>query len=424
MASIKNMGNKFYVYYYHPYLKTPDGKKRQVYEDFHDEEKALKRKLDIEIKVKSGYFTVPSKMTVEDYFNTKFVPLYSAVKWKFKTWDTNMTYWKKDILPYFGQMAISRVTPTDIERFINLMREKKVRNKTGTPEDELPFLSETTIRYVYTLIQCFFNKAVKWDDIEKSPVKSEKPGTSNTKREFWQPESFDDALDSIQDELLRLAIHMAFRCTLRIGEVCALEWDSIDFESCTVSIDKTLQRVTLDAMNRIAPKEIYHTFPSFKEGSKSRLILTTPKSDFGVRVSTMSEQLCAELKQRKLKVTLDKARHGKRYNDNNLVFCFDDGRPIEPGRLSRKFAKWQAQHGIGEIGSVDFHSIRISSTSLMLAASGGDIKSVQKVLRDKSAGISSDNLKCNVYQQCSCCKIRQPLQALHPLHRKQSFGNM
>ena len=231
----------------------------------------------------------------------------------------------------------------------------------------------------------FFCKVVQWDDLEKSPVKCDKPGTSNVQREFWQPDSFEDALESVEDELLHLAIHIAFRCTLRIGEVCALEWDDIDYEKRTVSIEKTLQRVTLKALDRIAPKEVFHTFPCIKKDSVTRLIMTTPKSDFGVRENTMSEQLCEELRQRELRVTMDKVRHGKKYNDNNLVFCYDDGRPIEPGRLSNKFAKWQKEHGIGEIGSVDFHSIRISSTSVLLSVSGGDIKSVQKVLGDKTA---------------------------------------
>ena len=112
--------------------------------------------------------------------------------------------------------------------------------------------------------------------------------------------------------------------------------------------------------------------------------MTTPKSDFGVRTNQMSEQLCEELRKRQFRVTMDRVRYGKDYNDNNLVFCYDDGRPMEPGKLSRKFAGWQREHGAPEIGRVDFHSIRISSTSLKLAVSGGDIKSAQKDLGDKT----------------------------------------
>ena len=383
MASIKKQGSKFYVYYYHPFLRNEGGKLVQQYEDFCDQDSASSRKREIEYQIKSGYFKAAANMAVADYFKLKFLPLYGAVKWKHKTYDTNMHYWENDILPFFQKMRLSGVTPADVERFLILMRKKKVWNLKHTPE-ERPYLSETTIRYVFTLVHCFFQKAVQWEDLENNPAKCDKPGTSCTQREFWQPERFEEALADIEDELLHLAIHIAFRCTLRIGEVCALDWGNISYEAKTISIEKTLQRVSVKALERITPKEVFHVFPPILKDSRSRLILTTPKSDFGIRTNTMSEQLCGELRQRHLKVAMEKAWHGDKYKDHNLVFCYSDGRPIEPGKLSRRFAKWQKKHGIGDIGSVDFHSIRISSTSLKLAVSGGDIKSAQKDLGDKT----------------------------------------
>ncbi|MDL2232129.1 site-specific integrase [Ruminococcaceae bacterium OttesenSCG-928-L11] len=384
MASIRKQGNKHVVYYYHPFVRKADGKLEQQHEAFCDEDSALLRKREIEDQIASGYFKTPANMTVEDYFRLKFVPLYAEVKWKFKTYDTNMGYWENDILPFFGKLRLSKVTPADIDRFLILMRKKKVRNRKNTPEEELPYLSETTIRYVYTLVHCFFDKAVQWDDLDKSPVKCDKPGTSNVQRDYWQPEQFEEALDSVEDDLLHLAIHLAFRCTLRIGELCALCWDDIQYEDKTVSIGKTLQRVTTKALDRISPKEVFHVFPPSRKDSKSRLILTTPKSDFGVRTNTMSDQLCEELHKRQLRVTMDRVRYGSQYHNHDLIFCQDDGRPMEPGRLSRRFAKWQRENGVPDVGSVDFHSIRISSTSLKLAVSGGDVKSAQKDLGDKT----------------------------------------
>jgi len=384
MASIRKQGNKYFVYYYHPFARKADGKLEQQHEAYYDEDSAIHRKKEIEEQIASGYFKTPANMTVEDYFKLKFAPLYAEVKWKFKTYDTNMCYWEHDILPFFGKLRMSKVTPSDVERFLILMRKKKVRNRKNTLEEDLPYLSETTIRYVYTLVHCFFEKAVQWDDLDKSPVKCDKPGTSNVQRDFWQPERFEEALEAVVDDILHLAIHLAFRCTLRIGEVCALSWEDINYEAKTVSIEKTLQRVTTKALDRISPKEVFHVFPPVEKNAQSRLILTTPKSDYGVRTNVMSDQLCEELRKRELRVTMDRVRFGKAYHDHNLVFCSDDGRPMEPGKLSRRFAKWQKENNIPDIGSVDFHSIRISSTSLKLAVSGGDVKSAQKDLGDKT----------------------------------------
>lgn len=333
--------------------------------------------------MKNGNYKVPTNMTVREYFNNKYLPFYAIPKWKHRTYDTNMYYWNSDILSYFGDKRISKITPSDIERFLLLMRNKKVRNMKNTPEDDRPYLSETTIRYVYTLVHCFFKKAVQWDDIDKSPVKSDKPSIRKTHRDFLQPEQIEKVLDEIEDDLLHLAIHIAFRCTLRIGEVCALSWENINFEAKSISIEKTLERVSLDSLQKISPNDVFHVFPPTQKNSKSRLILTTPKTDFGIRSNTMSDQLCTELEQRKRDRIKDKKRYGEQYEDHNLVFCYPNGCPIDPRRLSDKFKKWQMNNSIEDVDSVVFHSIRITSTSLKLAVSGGDIKSAQKDLGDK-----------------------------------------
>lgn len=329
MASLKKLGKKFYVYYYHPTITTEDGKKKQVYEGFDTEDEALERKDEIERKMKGGELSIPSNMSVEDYFHMKFVPLYASAKWKYKTWDTNMSIWRQDILPFFGQTKISKVTPSQVENYMKELRMRKVRNRPKTPEKDRPYLSDKTILHHYVLISCLFSKAVQWEDIAKTPVKCAK----------------------------------------------------------SVSVTKTMQRVALEALDKKDRGEVFCTFPAQQKNSSSRVILTTPKSAAGVRENIMSEMLTQEFKRRELKVAMDRVRYGRKYKDYNLVFCLDNGLPMEPGRLSRRFKGWLKKNGLeamGEFDEIDFHSIRISSTSLKLAVSGGDIKSAQKDLGDKT----------------------------------------
>ncbi len=97
--------------------------------------------------------------------------------------------------------------------------------------------------------------------------------------------------------------------------------------------------VTLKALDRKDKREVFYVFPAQQKKSKSRLILTTPKSDCGTRTNTMSMQLGEELHQRQLKVAMDRVRHGKKYNDYDLVFCHTDGQPVDTKWLSRQFTK-------------------------------------------------------------------------------------
>ena len=189
MASIKKQGNKYFVYYYHPMMKKSNGKPEQQYEDFYDEESAKQRKDEIEYQIKSGYFKSPAQMTVTDYFKSKFVPLYATAKWKYKTWDSNMSIWNNDILPFFGKMAMFKVKPSDIERFLITLRGTKVRNKPKTPEDEKPFISETTVRYTYWFIvfsrRLFNGKILKNLLLNvKSPVFQPSRGTFGSLKSF------------------------------------------------------------------------------------------------------------------------------------------------------------------------------------------------------------------------------------------------
>ena len=41
----------------------------------------------------------------------------------------------------------------------------------------------------------------------------------------------------------------------------------------TISVNKTMQRANKDALEKLDPNQVYHTFPDRREGSKSSLIL-------------------------------------------------------------------------------------------------------------------------------------------------------
>ena len=71
----------------------------------------------------------------------------------------------------------------------------------------------------------------------------------------------DKALDvykrqACDDDILRLAINLAFSCSLRMGELLGLTWDcldisptSIELGQASIFVEKELQRVNREAMN-------------------------------------------------------------------------------------------------------------------------------------------------------------------------------
>jgi len=98
-----------------------------------------------------------------------------------------------------------------------------IQARYGNNTDDLPCLSATTIRYIFIILKQAFGKAVEWKLIDESPVTGDVPKRKPPKsRQVWGFEDWYLALENISSELLLLAVHLAFSCSLRPGEVAGL----------------------------------------------------------------------------------------------------------------------------------------------------------------------------------------------------------
>ena len=181
------------------------------------------------------------------------------------------------------------------------------------------------------------------------------------------------ALSEIKDENLHLALHMAFVCSLRIGEAMAATWDCIDLEKGEFYVTKTLQRATKEAVDMLPKDNLYFVFPAKMEDKKSVLILKKPKTKSSTRVTYLTGELCEELRQHKERLNKRKDFYGEKYRDYNLVFALENGYPVEPKLCEKWFKQWM-QKSEYKYPDIVFHSIRHSSTTYKLIISGGDIK--------------------------------------------------
>ena len=73
-------------------------------------------------------------------------------------------------------------------------------------------------------------------------------------------------------------------------------------------MNKTMQRDNKDALEKLDPNQVYHTFPDRREGSKSSLILKKPKTKKSNRVLYMTKPLKEELLAWLEKLKQDKPR--------------------------------------------------------------------------------------------------------------------
>lgn len=89
------------------------------------------------------------------------------------------------------------------------------------------------------VLRSCFRQAVKWDMMEKTPaVDATVPKAKKQEREIWTAEMLMQALEAYDNKMLKIAFHLAFTATLRIGELLGLTWDDMDISEEAIADNK------------------------------------------------------------------------------------------------------------------------------------------------------------------------------------------
>ena len=130
---------------------------------------------------------------------------------------------------------------------------------------------------------------------------------------------------------------------LRLGEICALKWDDIDFEQMIIHVRRTVQRVAVDGIGR-----------------RTMLILTEPKSTFSIREIPISAGTVQILNQ---------IRHEDEYVVGGKT-------PLEPRTYQNRFKKYLRAVDVKEY---NFHALRHTFATNCIDHDM-DVKSLSEIL--------------------------------------------
>ena len=207
------------------------------------------------------------------------------------------------------------------------------------------------------------------------------PKVPKVRRKVWSIQTFRQAVQAAEDDLLSICMHLAFSCSMRIGEITGLAWEDviIDEESIApdnarVIINKELSRVNAAAMQKLKEKDIIKIFPTQKPHCTTRLVLKTPKTETSNRTVWLPRTVAQLLVQYKKDQQELKEFLGSAYNDYNLVIALENGNPVESRIVRDRFQKLCEEN---DYEIVVFHSLRHLSTGYKLKMTNGDVKSVQ-----------------------------------------------
>lgn len=134
--------------------------------------------------------------------------------------------------------------------------------------------SPVYLKTVHNQLSAIFNHAVRYYNLRENPCK--KAGSMGKKKNremlFWTKAEYLKFAEAMMDKPLSYyAFEMLYWCGIREGELLALTPADFDFEKCTVSINKSYQRLN------------------------GQDLITTPKTEKSNRVITMPQFLADEI---------------------------------------------------------------------------------------------------------------------------------
>lgn len=252
------------------------------------------------------------------------------------------------LIPALGDVPLSQLTPACVYAFAGRL--------------EACGLAYNTRKGIFRLLSAALRCAQEEGLAAKNPCRKIKIQLSEKaeQRVLSRPEQ-----EMLRKEALKqnnLSVLLSLYTGMRLGEVCALKWQDIDWKKRTVAVRRTAQRVA-------------HALPSAHESTF--LMVGTPKSRRSRRVLPIPDFLISKLREAFFAAG----------SLSPETFIFGKGaRAAEPRTLQRRFSR--LLHSVGLTG-VHFHTLRHSFATRLMEL-GVDIQTISALLGHESARTTLD----------------------------------
>ncbi|APC85489.1 MULTISPECIES: tyrosine-type recombinase/integrase [Clostridium] len=237
--------------------------------------------------------------------------------------------------------------------------------------------TSSVIENLNKLLRTFLNYAVNEGYILKNPCLGSKiiiPGNKDKKEneiEIFTDKEITALKKALEGHRLKCLILLALGSGLRQGELLALRWSDINFDTFEIQVNKSIKHVKI-----ISP-----------DGTGERkTIEQSPKSKTSNRIVPIPSKLINVLEEHKALQDIEKKAAGSSYIDKNLIFANEIGRPILVKNIFRIYKNILISAGIKH---KKFHSLR-HTYATKLFEKGVQLKTVQKLLGHKDISITAD----------------------------------
>lgn len=304
-------------------------------------------------EMRGGSYVEPSKITMAQHLESWLGHVRSQVTPR--THERYSELVRKNIVPLIGSVHLTKLRSVQIsDAYAKALADGRRDGKGG--------LSPSTVIYMHRLIKHALAQAVRWGMIARNPVDAVSPpkaerGTLTT---YDMPQTAE-LIEVVKGTRLHVPIMLAVMCGLRRGEIIALRWRNVEFQTGSLAIVESAEQT--------------------KDGVRYK----PPKSGKGRRVA-LSASVADELRSHKIRQAEELLRLGIRQDDAAFVYAQEDGAPIQPRSLTQA---WMKAISATELPRIRFHDLRHAHATHLLA-SGVHPKVASERLGHSRVGVTLD----------------------------------
>ena len=246
------------------------------------------------------------------------------------------------IRPLLGELPVGGITGRMIDRFTGeKLKSGRLDGGGG--------LSAKHVRDILSVIKMTLD--IAWEDgIITRKISFAKPRLKVKTIDILSPEEQNLILALVSSgDLREFGYYLCLQTGLRIGELCALRWNDIDFENRLMRVDRTLLRIR----------------DTGGTDKKTKLIFDSPKTQSSSRIIPLPDALLRELSFRKSCAV-----------SGDSFLLTGTGAYIEPRLYAYSFKQFLDKNHMKHYG---FHALRHTFATRCIE-SGFDAKSLSELL--------------------------------------------
>ena len=276
------------------------------------------------------------------------------------------------LIPQIGAAKLKELTADDLDKWMDERAEE---------------LSTRSLRLIHQILERAIRHAQGRDKVRRNvasliSVPAGKEGRPSKAMTLGQAVLLLETLDSAAEFRLSAYVIVSLLAGVRTEEARALTWAEVDLDAGTVAVYRSV-RAKGDTKTR-----------------KSRRVLKLPA------------KAVAALKEHRKQQAAERLRAGDTWQDHDLVFCREDGTPLDRWHVRREFQKITTAAGLGEHWTP--RELRHSFVSI-LSASGVPIEDISDLV-----GHSGTSVTETVYRHEIRPALTMGATAMNKILKKQA----